>query len=305
MKKIILLLISITLIFTCCSVPSGSSGGGGSGENNGEINSIPIKNFDDLVYRVCNSTIKVSIKEADDYLMPSYDTGELGKWVFCDYYTANIDDVTSSFIMGGAGTNDWGADIWGDGTPESGHFVSGVYDRTIRFIFYVDGISKFHVYEYLPYGSDYSGKNLWFGETHIFYLDPVDNGQIAIGAPYLELFPDISNNDILEVRVEKTSYYEYRGLHAGNHDINEDPGSTMQEMISVLGNPLAAVYVNTMEDIAWDNYNNLYIFDNNEGGYIHYVDQDNTINARIFLRKLTDNNYHIIAIYMRDFRENN
>jgi hypothetical protein len=262
----------------------------------------PIVILDDIAARSADPAREVTATELDSSLM----RGAVGKWVFCDYYTDSLEGIADSFTVGSTLTsNSWGAEVWGDGTPESGYSVSGSHKKSVRFIFCVDNTApSFHVYEYLPFGSDYTGKNLWFGDEHVFYFDPASNGQIATGAPSLELFPDTATHTIIEFRIEDTSYFTYKGIHGGNFiatGANSDPGSTLAELSTAFGDPLSTVAVASMEAIDWNDNNKLYTFPVDgvaAWAYIHYVDPAHFINARFFLTTLSDGEYHITRMYL-------
>lgn len=173
----------------------------------------------------------------------------------------------------------------------------------------MDSGTQYHIYQYLEYSEDgnYGSKTPWYGNEYVTYQNLVDGG-IEAGAPYLELFPD-GTGDILEIRIEQTSFYSYNGIYAGNYhvtlpDSDYDPGSTEAEMSAALGAPDSTIVVAAQADIDWTNFNNLYKYDGDTYGYIHYYKPQDQINCRIFLAKMSDGVFHIIALYIQDYSQN-
>jgi hypothetical protein len=298
-KSLIFILTVIILSLTCCTVPPDNS-------NTGKAANDPINSFDVLADRVCAENKSVSTSEADSFLLPvmqSAGNPVSNKWVFCDYYTNSLTGLADPFTVSSLETtNSWGAEIWGNNIAETGYNVTGTFKNTVRFIFLNKDKNQFHVYEYLPSGSDYGTKDVWFGDTHIFYLKPVNNGMISPGAAYLEIFPDNIKNDILEIRIEKTSYFSYRGIHAG--DFDTDPGTSKDQLFVSLGNPITTKTVATIDQINWNEYNTFFLFNSDKDSYIHYSDKTKNINVRIFLGTYIDGTLRITSLYMQDFSRN-
>lgn len=311
MKKLVLVPFLIILILICCVNEPNSLSFPGESPPEPDTDLV---DFDDLVYRVCSPDLRVYCEQVEKLLVNSGTgnsesrTTDLGKWVFADYYTDNLDGIATNWVLGETTQNSWGAGLWGDGSPESGHRVVGDYALTVEFIIYVDALADstpFHVYEFLPYGSDYTGKNIWLGDEHIFYFNPVERGLIATGAPYLEIFSDPDSGDILELRIEGTSYNKFQGIHAGNFDHLEDPGSTLMDMVNTFGKLEDVVELDSGEDIQWDRYNTFFNYPSSgdrRGGYIHWVYPEQNLNIRVFLTQLGDSEYHVTALYFLDFK---
>jgi hypothetical protein len=288
MKKFIFL-SAFCLLLTCCSIENKS-------KDNVKTCSSEIGLLAD---KICDETSAVSANDVEKFLADNIPV-KLGKWVFCDYYADTTQDAAISTQISPSETiNDWGSDIWSNGTPETGYYVSGVFKNSVRFIFKNKDKNKFHIYEYLEYGSDYGTKNVWFGDRHVTYFNPVTNGNISSGSPYLEIFPDPVTNDILELRIEKTSYFKYRGIFAGNE--TDDPGSTEAELFSALGNPETAGSVSTINDIPFGERNTYISFNSGKNAYIHYSDKSKRINVRIFLSKDKAGTMRIGSLYFIDF----
>lgn len=272
--------------------------------------------LDDLIEGVCDPGGRVSMDDLDSLINAhsgpatgrvvlrapvgkDFPYDEVGKWVFCDYYCDTLDGIEGSLTTNPVVfTNDWGApDVWDrpeERSQESCREILGADDSAIAAIFHVtdeadpyDG--KYHVYRYLPYREDgVYDRNVWFGNGHVFYFNPVGSAGTAPGAPALEVFPDIVTNEILELRFDGTSYYEYRGIHAGADQVSVDPGSTAAELFATLGEPVETVVKDDIEGSDWDARNTYFLFTGLHWGYIHY--QNRRVNVRIFLVHSDDPN---------------
>jgi hypothetical protein len=266
---------------------------------------------------LCNASKHVYMQDldllihADSTAKGDFPYDQVGKWVFCDYYSDTIDEITTDPIVASTlSSNDWGEGIWDrpaeqNKVSENGFIVTGYDDDTIPIIFLISDAAdpytnKYHVYQSLPYQDDgIHGKNVWFGNGHVFYFNPVD-GNVAAGEPYLEIFPDIVTDEILELRYQETSYYQYNGIHAGG--CPEDLGSTMEEMIAAFGMPVQTITKPQREDSDWDSRNILFLYTNGETyarqGYIHYANDE--ISIRIFLTWFgTSDTLNVTAMYFR------
>lgn len=217
----------------------------------------------------------------------------LGKYVLGEYYTDDISSLGTILGLSDPEINDWGApDTWTrDGVEnEPVRFVNGNFVDEVRLIFQVEMTDtdpayrgKYHVYRYFPWRQDgnYGAVNIWFGNGHVFYLDPVE-GSVLPGEPYLELFPKFTGSFIVkEARIEKTSFFEYRGVHSGG-DNNGDPGSSPAEMAAAFEVTVTTQAIASMNDIIWSARNTLFTYQDGvyTHGYAHY--ENSKISCRVF-----------------------
>jgi hypothetical protein len=259
----------------------------------------PIVILDDIAARLADParSDSVTLSELDSKLLH----GSVAKWVCGDYRTDTLDGIVASpSIAPSPTTNSYGETFWGG--PETAYAVSGDYDKTVTRVYYVDTVTplSYHVFGYIPYGSDYTDKNIWLNGEFVHYLDPLPKDSFTPGAPRLRVWPNISTHTIEELRVERTSYFTYKGIHAGDNDYFtiSDPGSTIDELAAAFGPYGTPIEVTTMNDIIWSDRNHLYFFDNQASAYIHFSDPGSFVNARFFLDKLSDGIFHISSMYI-------